>query len=190
MKVKIGKSVFNVRNIDTDNMIVYYTNRNHFRITVEIDECTLLSENSIDDLAIKYVQSINSKKTEEKHTWVDGSDCNSKNLDGVNLVYDVKTVGGITFRSDGAISQTITDKKEDVVNNPKHYQIGLGEYEMKDVSYALIDHNKLDGREGAVYFNILKYIGRFNNKGVPIQDLEKAEFYLKELIELTKEKDY
>lgn len=176
MKIKVGKSVFNVINIDTDNMLVYCTNGNHFRTTVEIDECTLLSENSIDDLAIKYVQSITRKKLEEKHTWADGSDCDyiyGKGVDTLNYYIE-----------------TTDNKKEDVVNKPKHYQIGLGDYEMKDVSYALIDHNKLGGREGAMYFNVMKYIGRFNNKGVPVQDLEKAEFFLKELIKLTKEKDY
>lgn len=131
-----------------------------------------------------------SKNLEEKNTWDVGEGCEESDVVTVEIV---DSVGGMNFTSDGTISQKVTDNKnteDDVVNNPKHYQIGLGEYEMKDVSYALINHNKLDGREGAVYFNVLKYIGRFNNKGVPIQDLEKAEFYLKELIELTKEKDY
>lgn len=76
----------------------------------------------------------------------------------------------------------------DVVDKPKHYQIGLGDYQMKDVSYALIKHNELDGEEGAAYFNILKYLGRYKNKGVPLQDLNKSLHYLKDLIEIEKTK--
>lgn len=200
MKVKVDSCVYDVNYIDIDKMSVGYTVTNYIPVTynsrielktsINLDECELLSENSIDVLAIEHVKSIQRKKLEEKHTWDVGDGYEESDVVTVEIV---GSVGDMNFMSDGTISQKATNSKnteDDVVNNPKHYQIGLGEYEMKDVSYALINHNKLDGREGAVYFNILKYVGRFNNKGVPVQDLEKAEFYLKELIELTKEKDY
>jgi hypothetical protein len=34
--------------------------------------------------------------------------------------------------------------------------------------------------------NILKYVGRFKFKGKPLQDLQKAEWYLNKLIEEVK----
>ena len=69
----------------------------------------------------------------------------------------------------------------DIVNNPKHYTIRGLENETLDIILALIEHNNLSGKDGAIYYNILKYLIRFNNKN-GIEDLRKSEFYLKKLI--------
>jgi len=73
-------------------------------------------------------------------------------------------------------------KLEDKVNHPAHYNKGtietydyivdtLGEYE--SISYC----------QG----NIIKYISRMWHKGKPLEDAEKAEWYLKAMIKLLKE---
>jgi hypothetical protein len=56
-------------------------------------------------------------------------------------------------------------KKIDNINHPEHYT--------KDMDY--------------VRGNIIKYVTRFPYKGTPVQDLEKAKWYLEYLIKQTKE---
>ncbi len=64
-------------------------------------------------------------------------------------------------------------KKVDMVNHPPHYTTGSIEV----IDY-IIDHKfgYLDGQ-------VVRYLSRYVYKGNPIQDLKKAEFYLKRLIE-------
>ena len=50
-----------------------------------------------------------------------------------------------------------------IVNSPPHYKQG-------------------DGYQGYLQGNIMKYIWRYRAKGQAINDLKKAEWYLKELI--------
>ena len=72
-------------------------------------------------------------------------------------------------------------KASDLVNNPPHYnQAGI---ECIDAILAATNHNK----EGYLQGNILKYIWRYDYKG-GLEDLQKAEWYLKKLIEVYKEK--
>lgn len=69
----------------------------------------------------------------------------------------------------------------DIVNNPKHYKIQGLENDTLDIILAFTNNNNLGASEGYIYGNILKYLIRFNNKN-GIEDLRKAEFYLKRLI--------
>ena len=72
-------------------------------------------------------------------------------------------------------------KASDLVNNPPHYnQAGI---ECIDAILAATNHNK----EGYLQGNILKYVWRYDYKG-GLEDLQKAEWYLKKLIEVYKEK--
>lgn len=59
--------------------------------------------------------------------------------------------------------------KKDLVNNPQHYT--HGKFEVIEV----IEDWKLGYNDG----NAVKYIGRHCHKGNPIQDIEKAIWYLK-----------
>lgn len=68
--------------------------------------------------------------------------------------------------------------KEDLVNNPSHYN--FGKYEVLDV----IEDWDLGYHLG----NAIKYIGRCEHKGNKIQDLEKAIFYIQREIENEREK--
>lgn len=63
---------------------------------------------------------------------------------------------------------------EDVINHPKHYN--MGDIEPIDV---IVDW-KLDYCLG----NVVKYIARAKYKGKEIQDLKKAQWYLNKEIEL------
>lgn len=64
--------------------------------------------------------------------------------------------------------EDVFNKKDDVVNSPKHYT--TGKYEVIDV----IEDWDLNFRLA----NAIKYIARHKHKGKPLEDLEKALWYL------------
>jgi len=64
------------------------------------------------------------------------------------------------------------------VDHPPHYN--QGNYEVIDV----IEDWGLDFHAG----NVVKYVSRYAHKGVPLQDLEKAQWYLNRLIDNVKAK--
>ena len=69
-------------------------------------------------------------------------------------------------------------KKEiDNINHPSHYTKGV-----ETIEY--IRSWDMDYVRG----NIIKYVTRFPYKGTPVQDLEKAKWYLEYLLKETKEK--
>ena len=71
---------------------------------------------------------------------------------------------------------------KDMVNHTKHYN--KCKYETYDVIVDTL------GKYEAISYcqgNILKYIMRMWNKDKPLQDAEKAEWYLKAMIKLLKE---
>ena len=68
--------------------------------------------------------------------------------------------------------------KNDEVNNPKHYT--SGNIEALDI---IEDTTKdLDGLEAFSIGSALKYLIRFDKKNDPIQDLQKAVFYIERVI--------
>ena len=73
--------------------------------------------------------------------------------------------------------------KGDMVNHPTHY-ISSNGLEVIDVIDAFTDG--LTGFEAAYTANVLKYVCRWKHKG-GVEDLKKAEWYLKRLIEKTEE---
>lgn len=65
---------------------------------------------------------------------------------------------------------------EDVVNKPKHYNTGAIEcIEAIKASMSPIEFR------GYLKGNILKYLWRYNYKGKPIEDVDKAAWYLARL---------
>jgi Protein of unknwon function (DUF3310) len=65
---------------------------------------------------------------------------------------------------------------EDVVNKPKHYNAGSIEcIEAIKASMSPIEFR------GYLKGNILKYLWRYNYKGKPIEDVDKAGWYLTRL---------
>jgi hypothetical protein len=76
-------------------------------------------------------------------------------------------------------------KKVDMVAHPPHYQSKKG-MEVIDVIEAFTDG--LNGIEATDTGNIIKYICRWKSKN-GLQDLEKAEWYIKHLIKHIKKKN-
>lgn len=75
--------------------------------------------------------------------------------------------------------ERIKDQKgviiDDPINHPKHYV--FGKFEVIDV---LLDWFSDD----PLLYNVGKYIARAKHKGKMLEDLKKAEFYLKKRIEM------
>ena len=70
----------------------------------------------------------------------------------------------------------------DNVDKPNHYT--FGKFECIDVIEELSKQNNLQGAEGFLYGNILKYLWRYKHKN-GIEDLQKARWYLDRLISNT-----
>ncbi len=69
--------------------------------------------------------------------------------------------------------------KPDMVNNPPHYN--FGRYEVIDVLMDWFPDEPLLWQVG-------KYISRAKHKGKTLEDLKKAEYYLKKRIEIEEKK--
>lgn len=69
-------------------------------------------------------------------------------------------------------------KKNDEVNRPEHYN--TGKVECIEAIKASMSAEEF---KGYLKGNTLKYLWRYNYKGKPKQDLEKAQWYLTRLIE-------
>lgn len=66
----------------------------------------------------------------------------------------------------------------DMVNAPPHYNMGR----IQVIDFIEDQHfGYLDGQ-------VIKYVSRYRHKGNPVQDLEKAAFYLARLIAREKER--
>ena len=68
----------------------------------------------------------------------------------------------------------------DNVNKPSHYT--FGKYECIDVLTELCNANNLQGIEGFLYGNVIKYLWRYKHKN-GIEDLNKAKWYLERVID-------
>ena len=67
----------------------------------------------------------------------------------------------------------------DKINNPSHYK---GKFGLEAIEVVKNFVFGLEGVEGFYWGNAIKYLLRFQKKN-GIEDLKKAEFYLKRLIE-------
>lgn len=70
------------------------------------------------------------------------------------------------------------DNNNDMVNQPNHYK--TKSYECRNVMNELLERIT-DGKEAYNFGNIFKYIWRYKTKN-GVEDLKKAENYLKDLI--------
>ena len=67
------------------------------------------------------------------------------------------------------------------VNSPAHYKYGK-----KETIDVIRDCMTDDEYHGYLKGNVLKYVARYKFKGEPLQDLEKAQWYLNRLIKEVK----
>lgn len=73
-------------------------------------------------------------------------------------------------------------EKQDNVNHPAHYT--NGKVECIDAIESAT--NDLKGYEAFLTGQVIKYVWRFKRKGKPLEDLQKAEWYLHKLMESVK----
>ena len=66
---------------------------------------------------------------------------------------------------------------EDVVNNPDHYNTGLIE-----CIEAIRESMSSEAYAGYLKGNCMKYLWRYDYKGKPVEDLQKAQWYLAKLL--------
>ena len=69
------------------------------------------------------------------------------------------------------------ERKHDNVHSPSHYMHGK-----KETIDVIRDCMESDEYHGYLKGNVLKYVSRYKFKGEPLQDLEKAQWYLNRLI--------
>ena len=65
----------------------------------------------------------------------------------------------------------------DIVNSPLHYLKGK-----KETIDVIQDCMTDDEYHGYLKVNVLKYVSRYKFKGEPLEDLQKAQWYLNKLI--------
>jgi|TARA_R100000479_G_scaffold164398_1_gene103251 hypothetical protein len=73
--------------------------------------------------------------------------------------------------------------ESDIVNHPPHYKLNSKGIECIDAIEATLTPEEF---RGYLRGQVIKYIWRCNYKGKRLEDLEKAEWYLKRYIELLK----
>ena len=69
------------------------------------------------------------------------------------------------------------DEEQDVVNNPEHYN--TGNIECID---AIEESMSSVAFKGYLKGNCMKYLWRYDYKGKPVEDLQKAQWYLAKLL--------
>jgi hypothetical protein len=69
----------------------------------------------------------------------------------------------------------------DSVHSPAHYKYGK-----KETIDVIQDGMTEDEYQGYLKGNVLKYVARYKFKGEPLEDLEKAQWYLNRLIKEVK----
>ena len=72
---------------------------------------------------------------------------------------------------------------EEMVNRPPHYR--FGGYELLEVIKAKLRESKMDAVQAARWIQLIQYLFRFDVKGKPFEDLNKAKFYLNDLYKET-----
>jgi len=72
---------------------------------------------------------------------------------------------------------------KDMVNRPPHYR--FGGYELLEVIKAKLRESNMDAVQSALWIQLIQYLFRFDMKGKPFEDLNKAKFYLNDLYKET-----
>mgnify|MGYP003637629520 CR=1 FL=1 len=83
----------------------------------------------------------------------------------------------IDMSNEELTSYMFDDEDEDVVNNPDHYN--TGNIECID---AIEESMSSVAFKGYLKGNCMKYLWRYDYKGKPVEDLQKAQWYLAKLL--------
>lgn len=90
----------------------------------------------------------------------------------------------VTVTSDTTLKHLDFKGEYDPVNQPPHYLLSGG---IECIDYM----RQILGLQGFIDYchgNVIKYQHRYKYKGKPVQDMEKAQYYLNKMIEAMKEK--
>jgi len=81
------------------------------------------------------------------------------------------------------------DKEADSIN-PPHYKFQFGGTGMRieTIDYIQAVCQNLPGDESYLAGAVLKYISRYRRKNNPVEDLQKADWYLQRLIKVVQSK--
>ena len=80
-----------------------------------------------------------------------------------------------------------TDKIDEAVNKPPHYN--SGSIECIDAMQAMADGSLVWGHNAHLWQTAFKYLWRWPYKKKPVEDLKKCRWYLDRLISLIEEKE-
>jgi len=76
------------------------------------------------------------------------------------------------------------NKRFDEIKKASHYN--QGKFETIEVAR---DHLTPEEFEGAMKFQVMKYIDRYPHKGTPVKDLLKGDYYMQQLIRTRTERE-
>ena len=107
-------------------------------------------------------------------------------MNTINMKYKGTTMDNIdTITINGETTLDLGDMLNyDAVNKPAHYNLGGGVECIDYIKQVLT----LDGFISYCQGNMIKYQHRHGYKGNPVEDMEKAQWYLNKMLEAMKEK--
>jgi len=107
-------------------------------------------------------------------------------MNTINMKYKGTTMDNIdTITINGETTLDLGDMLSyDAVNKPAHYNLGGGVECIDYIKQVLT----LDGFISYCQGNMIKYQHRHGYKGNPVEDMEKAQWYLNKMLEAMKEK--
>ena len=82
------------------------------------------------------------------------------------------------LRQEELTSYIFDDEEEDAVNSPDHYNTGNIE-----CIEAIEESMSTEAFAGYLKGNCMKYLWRYDYKGKPVEDLQKAQWYLARLLQ-------
>ena len=97
-----------------------------------------------------------------------------------DYVFEQPIDGKRTYKYEKDYSHDVSyenERKHNNVHSPTHYMHGK-----KETIDVIRDCMESDEYHGYLKGNVLKYVSRYKFKGEPLEDLEKANWYLNRLI--------
>ena len=97
-----------------------------------------------------------------------------------DYVFEEPVDGKRTYKYEKDYSHDVSyenERKHNNVHSPSHYMHGK-----KETIDVIRDCMESDEYHGYLKGNVLKYVSRYKFKGEPLQDLEKAQWYLNRLL--------
>ena len=101
-----------------------------------------------------------------------------------DYVFEQPIDGKRTYKYEKDYSHDVSyenERKHNNVHSPSHYMHGK-----KETIDVIRDCMESDEYHGYLKGNVLKYVSRYKFKGEPLEDLQKAQWYLNRLIKEVK----